>query len=664
MPKIVRSLGYAIGLLWALALIVGANSVGARDVPVTLAVRILATTDIHSNLMDYDYYRDQPDISVGLVRTASLIKAARQEQPNNLLLDAGDLLQGTLLADMVQQRGLPSGFSFSANVIHPDFTLMNRLGYDAAVIGNHEFNFGLGYLEAALKGAKFPYVSANLMRVDRGKPRPLVAPGIILKRRFKDILGQVRQVQVGIVGATPPQIMTWDRDKLIGKLEARDMLSSVRDSVTKLKADGADVIIVLAHTGIGSANAGKMDENVGYQFTKLRGVDAVVLGHSHQVFPSDSYANVPDVDLSQGKINGKPVVMAGYFGSHLGVIDLVLKRQGKRFAVVSSYAETRAITKQIDGRRVAAVEADPAMVKLVEPAHRETIAYAKKPLAKTATRIHTYLALLGDNHALALVQDAQRSYVQNKVKGTAFESLPLLSAVSVFKAGGRYGVANYTDIAPGDVQVRNIADLYLYPNTISVVKVTGAELREWLEMSTRIFNQIDPAKAELQALIDLRVPSFNFDVIDGITYGIDLSQPARYDTKGKLVRPDSRRIKDLMHEGRPIGEDEVFLVAVGNYRADGGGDFPGLDGSKTVLAWPDTIQDIIAADMKSKGEVRIAPRPIWHFTAMDPSVRATFDVPSREVAIAATDPRLEKDTDLGSGMTRYRLNLSAGDQAR
>ena len=644
-------------LAWAQIFAVINGPLAARDVPVSLQLRILATTDIHSNLMDYDYYRDQPDIGVGLVRTASLIKSARAQQPNNILLDAGDLLQGAPLADMAQHRWMTDG-GYGIGAIHPDYLAMNRLNYDAATIGNHEFNYGLPYLEATLKGARFPYVSANLVRLDRGRPRNWISPAIILKRRFRDILGRPHLLQIGIIGATPPQIMTWDKDKLTGKIDARDITVSVRENVGRLKSEGADIIIVLAHTGIGPTQTRPMEENVGYQLTKIRGVDAVVLGHSHQVFPSDSYVSVPDADLEQGTINGKPVVMAGYFGSHLGVIDLVLKRIGKRFGVVASHAEARSITKIADGKRVAIVDADPALSKIIEPSHKATIAYAKTPIARTDSRIHTYLALLGDNHAVGLVHDILRSYASQKLRGTNLEGIPLLIAASAFKAGGRYGVTNYTDIGPGPIQVRNVIDLYLYPNTFSIVKVTGAELREWLEMTTRVFEQVDVSKSDPQPLIDLRVPAYNLDVIDGITYTIDVTQPVRYDRNGKIIRSDAHRIRDVLHDGHPVGDDEVFLVGTNNYRAEGGDNFPGLDGSHTVFSWPETIQDIISRDMQAKGDVHARPHQIWQFAPLDAGVHVTFDIPSHETAIASADPRLEKDVELANGMTRYRVNLS------
>ncbi len=648
---------------WALALVFG-TALGlfgadrapmgqalARDMPVAMQIRVLATTDLHSNLMDYDYYRDQADPSLGLVRTASLIKKARSEQANAILVDAGDLLQGAPLADAVVKAGLANG------QIHPDILAMNKLGYDAATLGNHDFNYGLGFLDAAMKGARFPFLSANVLKIDRGHSRPLVQPGVMLKRRFRDILGKSHLVQIGVVGSTPPQILTWDKDKLTGKIEVREQAAAVRDTVAKLRADGADVVIVVAHTGIGPVQARPMEENAGYQFTKIRGVDAVVLGHSHQVFPSEFSATLPNADLAQGTINGKPVVMAGYYGSHLGVIDLTLKRQGKRFVVVSGRAEARGIQVTDDGKRIAVAEPDPVLVKLLEPAHKATLAFAKTPIARTDARIHTYLVMLGDTRALGIAFDAVRAYSQSRLKGTEWEKLPLLVAIPPFKAGGRYGATNYTDIAPGEVQWRSVADLYLYANTLSVVKLTGAELREWLEKASRVFETIDPKKTEAQALINQRVPAYNFDIMDGITYTIDLTEPERYDRGANVIRPDAHRINDLERDGQPIKDDDVFLVATSNYRADGGDSYPGLDGTKTILQSPDTIQEIIAKDLAARGDIKVSQRQIWSFADIDGAPNVTFDVPTREADIAGEDKRLQRVADQPNGMTRYRFKL-------
>jgi 2',3'-cyclic-nucleotide 2'-phosphodiesterase/3'-nucleotidase len=647
------NLGLGLGMLGILGIgALGTSPVAARDIPVTLTLRIMATTDIHANLMDYDYYRDQPDPAVGLVRVASLIKKARTEQPNSILLDDGDLIQGAPVADQVHQAGLAQG------QIHPVFQAMNRLGYDAATLGNHEFNYGLDFLEKSLAGARFPYVSANVIKYEaHAKPHTLVAPSVLLKRRFRDILGRYHWVQIGIIGETPPQIMNWDRDKLTGRIDVLDPVTAVSEAATRLKAEGADVVIVLAHTGIGPAEPEKMGENTGWQFTKIRGVDAVVLGHSHQVFPSDSYANVLNADLDTGTINGKPVVMAGYFGSHLGIIDLVLKRRGRHFVAVSGSSIARPIQRIEDGHKVSTVESDPALVKLLEPVHQKTIAYAHSPVAQTQARIQSYLALMGDNTALALIQDAERAYVQEHFKNPADQSLPVLAGTSPFKAGGRYGPNNYTDIAPGEIQLRNISDLYPYPNTLSLVKVTGAELREWLEMASRVFNRIDPAITTPQPLIDQRVPAYDFDVIDGITYQIDLTKPSRYDQRGKVIHEESHRIIGLSRNGQPISDDAEFLVATSNYRADGGGSFPGLNGSKTVMSAPDTIPDMLTQDFIRKREVALHLRPIWTFVPLPANVRVTFELPTREAALVADDTHFQRDVDLPTGFTRYYVTF-------
>jgi 2',3'-cyclic-nucleotide 2'-phosphodiesterase/3'-nucleotidase len=567
-------------------------------------------------------------------------------------LDDGDLIQGAPLADQVLRAGLAQG------QIHPVFQAMNRLGYDAASLGNHEFNYGLDFLDKSLAGARFPYVSANVVKHEsHAKPHTLVAPAVLLKRRFRDILGRYHWVQIGIVGETPPQIMNWDREKLTGRIDTLDPVTAVSEAVTKLKADGADVVIVLAHTGIGPAEPEKLGENTGWQFTRIRGVDAVVLGHSHQVFPSDSYANVLNADLDKGTINGKPVVMAGYFGSHLGIIDLVLKRRGRHFVAVSGSSVARPIQRVEDGRKVSTAEPDLGLVKLLEPAHQKTIAYARSPVAQTQARIQTYLTLMGDNTALALIQDAERSYVQDHFKNLADASIPILASTSPFKAGGRYGPNNYTDIAPGEIQLRNISDLYPYPNTLSLVKVTGAELREWLEMSTRVFNRIDPAITTPQPLVDQRVPAYDFDVIDGISYQIDLTKPCRYDNRGKVTHEESHRILNLSRNGQQIADDAEFLVATSNYRADGGGSFPGLNGSKTVMSAPDTIQEMMAQDFSRKREVAPRPRPIWSFAPLPANVRVTFELPTREAALVADDPHFQREADLPSGFSRYYVTF-------
>ena len=322
----------------------------------TLRLRLLSTTDIHTHIVDYDYYRDQPDISLGFARTATLIRQARAEVRNSLLFDSGDLIQGNPLGDYVavEQRLQPGQ-------VHPVFKAMNQLDYAAATLGNHEFNYGLDFLRTTLAGANFPYVTSNVFVAgpDRAAAPPLIQPFVILDRDFVDEGGVTRRLRVGVIGFVPPQIMLWDRANLDGRVFVIDVVEAARRYVPQMRAAGADLVVALIHSGLSAAPARGMDENAAAYLAQVTGVDAILAGHSHLVFPGPSFANLPGVDVARGTIHGVPTVMAGFWGSHVGVVDLTLRRTAEGWRRVDGTGTTRGIRRRENNQWVAAVEPDP-----------------------------------------------------------------------------------------------------------------------------------------------------------------------------------------------------------------------------------------------------------------------------------------------------------------
>jgi 2',3'-cyclic-nucleotide 2'-phosphodiesterase / 3'-nucleotidase len=618
----------------------------------TLRLRVLGTTDIHVNLLGHDYYQDQPSEELGLVRTAALIHAARAQAPNNLLFDNGDLLQGNPLGDWVARvKPLQKG------QLHPAYKVMNALRYDAANIGNHEFNYGLPFLKQALSGAAFPYVNANIVE-DGGTGavatagRNVFTPYVLLQRPFKDDAGTEHSLRIGVIGFVPPQVMQWDQQHLRGQVLARDIVQTAREWVPRMKAAGADIVVAIPHSGFERGETLMFAENTVAQLAEVPGIDAILFGHSHGEFPGRFFSNHPKVDLAAGTINGVAAAMPGAWGSHLAVMDLVLNKTEQGWKVSSGRAELRAIYDR--STRKALVQPDLALAALVQAEHEATRAHLGTPVASSATAIHSYFAQVADDPSVQLVSQAQLAYARRALKGTSFETLPLLSAAAPFKTGGRQGFSHYTDIPAGPLTVRHVADLYVYPNTVQVVRLTGAQVREWLEMAAGAFHRINPAGAAEQSLINGSFPSFNFDTLDGLSYRIDVTQPARYDRNGKLVAPDARRIVNLRHQGQPVLDDRLFAVVTNNYRASGGGNFPGLDGSATVLQAPDENREVLLQYLKDQQRVDAAADGNWALLPV-PGVKLRFTSGAGGITHLKRYPQVTLVKDNGDGSALYEL---------
>ena len=569
----------------------------------TVDLRILETSDLHSNMMDFDYYKDTPTEKFGLVRTASLINAARGETVNSVLVDNGDLIQGSPLGDYMAAKGLKKGD------IHPVYKALNTLDYAVGNLGNHEFNYGLDYLHMALEGAKFPYVNANI--IDAKTNKPLFTPYVIKETQVKDKDGKEQTLRIGYIGFVPPQIMTWDKTNLEGKVSVKDITETARQYVPEMRKQGADLVVVIAHSGLSSDPYHVMAENSVYYLSTVPGVDTILFGHAHAVFPGKDFASIQGVDIKKGTLNGIPAVMPGMWGDHLGVVDLVLNNDSGAWKVTSSKAEARPIYDSV--AKKALVPEDAKLVEVLKHDHDATREFVSKPIGKSSDNMYSYLALVQDDPTVQVVNNAQTAYVEKYIQGDPdLANLPVLSAAAPFKVGGRKNdPASYVEVEKGQLTFRNAADLYLYPNTLVVVKATGKEVKEWLECSAGQFNQIDVNSSKPQSLINWDgFRTYNFDVIDGVDYQIDVSQPARYDGECQTVNPKAERIKGLTFKGKPIDPNATFLVATNNYRAYGG-KFAGTGDSHIAFASPDENRSVLANWITASKEIHPAADNNW-----------------------------------------------------
>lgn len=576
----------------------------------TVQLRVLATTDLHAHLLPFDYFTDTRDASVGLAQLGAVIDAARGGADNVVLLDNGDTLQGAPLADAAVAEIVPAGR------LHPMIMAMNALGFDAATLGNHDFDFGIPHLMASLEGAAFPVVSANSHHVDG---TPLVAPRTILTRQVTDNNGAIWPMRVGITGAVPPQVALWNKSHLQGRMAFDDIVQATRREVAALIQEGADLVIVLAHSGCGTLDAGPGAENVALQIAQIAGVDAVVAGHTHKVraMPLVTPSAGPDADVRRGA----PIVQPGAFGSHLGCLDLTLAcepadtgvpgarqwrvRQGK--AELLSYETGPRTTPRLLGSY-------PDLRREIAREHRTTRRHVARPLGESAVPLETYFSVISPCAATQVVADAQHRAAAPLIAQCAeLSGLPVLSAVAPFKAGGRSGPGSYTDVPVGALRLRHAADLYLYPNMLSVVRTTGRGIADWLERAASLFHQIDPGADGPRLLINHEFAPYNFDRIVGLRYDIDVTVPPRTDAEGDVTYVTPGRIHNVtLADGTPLAPDTEVLVVTNSYRAAGGGHVSAARDAEEVFAAPFSVRDAVAQHIAQ------SPGPL------DPTVEPTF----------------------------------------
>lgn len=542
------------------------------------------------HMRGFDYLSDKRTQSGGMTRLATLMRDLRETSEANgdvvVAVDNGDSLQGTPLEELaLRERGEP----------HVFYRALSVMKYDAAGLGNHDFNFGLDHLAASVRAAHLPILCSNARRID-GSDLP-VESWTILRRHMQGI-----PLNIGVFSLLPPQTLVWDADHLAGHLIVDDIVTSARTAIAELQTAGCDIIICLAHTGLGEPEAVFGQENALWPLSKLEDVDAIVAGHTHLLLPDP---DAPDhSDTSRGILNGTPVVMPGTGGDHLGVIDLELSHSAAGWQVVSATSQLRAVSgpEDID------------LTKMTAPLHKATQDLLARRAGLSPVHLHSYFSFLVPSPALALVAAAKAHALRAHTSGDF--DLPLLSCAAPTKMGGRGGPQCYLDIPGGPLSLRHVYDLCFFPNRLAAVVVTGAELVDWIEMSAGIYNRVEAHQPD-QILFDPRRPAHSSDVIYGVQYELDLSQPSRFDEQGQLMDPRAHRVKTLKHRGRKVKPGDRFIVALSSYRANGGGNVHALKTAERLdipsVLIRDALRDYLSEGLFPDG----AYESSFHFSSLN-----------------------------------------------
>jgi 2',3'-cyclic-nucleotide 2'-phosphodiesterase len=555
---------------------------------------IMATSDMHQYLMPYDYMADEANETVGFSKVFTKIQEIRETNNNTLLLSNGDFIQGSLLG-LHEYQIDPIQEGETQTIIKA----YNEAGYEAAAVGNHELqDYPMNFFEKAVAGANFPFLAANIFMADN-EDEHYVDPYVVLD---KQINGE--NIKIGVVGFIPPQTMRWGKDNLEGNVVIKDIMPVAREIIPEV-ASKSDIVVVLSHSGLtnDSEDSYNAQENASYYLAQLDGVDAMIMGHHHGKFPG-GYEDIENVDSENGTIFGVPAVMPGSWGSALGVIDLDLEKTNGSWVVTGSNVRLEGIDEN--------TESSPVIEEIAKQRHEATIEYVRTPIGETDIDITSYLSRVMDSTVTQIVNDAQLWWAEKQFSSGEFSGIPILSASAPFQAG-REDAEYFTEVWKGDITIGNVTDIYIYDNEISVMHLNGAQVIEWLERSAENYNRIDPNSSEEQELLNPEFSAYNYDVIEGIEYQVDVTQPV------------GDRIVNATYNGEPLSEDMEFLVVTNNYRAGGGGDFPPCVEEDTVFAPSGvTNRQVIIDYIQQMGTISPKPTYNWNIKPFNPAGTVTF----------------------------------------
>ncbi|MFJ9691905.1 bifunctional metallophosphatase/5'-nucleotidase [Kitasatospora sp. NPDC101183] len=536
------------------------------------AFTVMGTTDLHGRVLNWDYFTDAEYVdkahnAVGLAKISTLANQVREDKgwDRCLLIDSGDIIQGTQLT-YYYARIEPIATDGDTVPDHPMAVAMNLMGYDAAALGNHEFNYGIPTVKAFEDQLEFPLLGANALHAKNEKPA--FKPYVIKEIWFDED----KPLKVGILGLTNPGIAIWDKANVSGKMVFPGIVETAAKYVPRMKAAGADVIVVSAHSGIDEPTtygdqlpwpedaSGEMAETVA-------DIDAVLVGHTHKEVAQRLIVN---------KKTGKTVVLSEplCWGQRLSCFDFEVE-------LVDGHWKVSSVSSRVLNSNT--VPENPEITNALVGQHKKVVEYVNQNIGTSKIELSIAEARFKATPIIDLIGKVQADAVKAALAGGQYANLPVLAQAAPF---------NRTALIPsGQVKLRDAAGLYIYENTLEARILTGAQLKDYLEFSAKYFYQLAPgAPVDKDAMTGAETtPDYNYDSVYGLSYDIDIAQP-----KGQ-------RIVNLSFQGKPIDPAAQFVLAVNNYRANGGGNFPHVAQAKLVWSNSDEIRNTMIAWVKAKG---------------------------------------------------------------
>lgn len=468
---------------------------------------VFSTSDVHGSVVGWNYFTAKP-ADVGLAKISTIINEARAQKGKDdaiLCIDGGDILQGTPLDTYMVQH--PSEWKAGQ---HPMFAAFNKIGYDAIELGNHEFNFGLDYLKKAI-GKNKNVLGANVIDDKTGETWSAVRPYLI-----KTVKIDGEKVKVGIVGTDTPAIPNFEDPSHFAGLHFESQVPVMQKYVKELKEKGADIIIGVTHSGVPRGDRNASENQVIAIAEACPDLDLLICAHNHVVIDNKSGITGPDGTVyPDSVVNGVPVVESGKDGKFVGKSNLTLHKVDGKWKVEK--VTTQAIS-------VKGVADDPAIVEQVKPWHEKTLHHLQTVIGQASDEFSGAESNHQDSAIVDLVNEVQRHYA-----GTQ------LSASAAFNTS--------QNIDKGAITLQEMSGLYIYENYLYGIRINGAELRKYMEHAASFYGT---------------TPDYNYDMIQGVDYTIDLNQPVGH------------RITKLQYQGRDVKDTDTFTMAINDYRMNGG----------------------------------------------------------------------------------------------